>query len=253
MGLVVVWMIARLLKVASDEKRIRTDVELFKRMVRYGIKFHVATVAGLLIIRADLLIVNHFRGAGEAGVYAVASQVGMMLMLLPSVISALLFPRIASEQDARGEFAMRATRHTAFVMLVICSIAVPAGFALPLIYGAPFTDLPMQLVILLPGIYLISIESVLVQHFSSLGLPVAIPIFWLVTLGVNVALNLTFVPTFGARAAAASSSLSYGLIFTLVAIYFRAKTGNSIAATFVLRGKEVRDLLAFVRMRGLNQ
>ena len=253
MGLVVVWIIGRMLKVVSGGQPFRTDAALFKSMARYGIKFHIAAVAGLIIIRADLLIVNHFRGASEAGVYAVASQVGLLLMLLPSVISTLLFPRITSEQDVRGEFAMRATRHTAFVMLIICIVAAPVSLALPLIYGAPFKDVPLQFLILLPGIYLVSIESVLVQHFSSLGLPVAIPIFWLVTLGMSVALNLTFVPTFGARAAAVTSSISYALIFILVAFYFRAKTGNSMSTTFLLRGYEMRELLAMARKGGLSQ
>lgn len=243
MALVIIWIIARMIKGVGGGRPFRTDATLFKRMARYGIKFHIAALAGLIIIRADLLIVNHFRGAGEAGVYAVASQVGTMLMLLPSVISTLLFPRITSEQDVRGEFAMRATRHTAFVMMVICIAAAPVSLALPLIYGTAFNDVPIQFLILLPGIYLLSIESVLVQHFSSLGLPIAIPIFWLVTLATNLALNFIFVPTFGARAAAASSTICYSLVFFLVAIYFHIRTGNRLSDMLLLGTDEFRLLV----------
>lgn len=249
---VVVWLIGRAVKEVSGSQPFRVDAELFKRMARYGIKFHVAVVAGMLIFRADLLIVNHFRGATEAGVYAVASQVAMMLMLLPGVIGTLLFPRIASQQDARGEMTMRVTRHTTLLMLIICLAAVPASFVLPLVYGASFADATWQLLILLPGIYLVSIEAVLVQHFSSLGLPVAIPIFWLVTLAVNVALNLMFVPAFGARAAALASSISYALIFVFVVSYFRAQTGNRLSTTLLLRGDEMRALLAMARKSELS-
>jgi O-antigen/teichoic acid export membrane protein len=249
MGLLIVWMIARLLREISGE-RFRVDMGLFKRMARYGVKFHIAVVAAMLIFRADLLIVNHFRGATEAGVYSVASQVATMLMLLPGVIGTLLLPRVAAGRDERGEMTMRVTRHTAFVMLFICLAAVPASFALPLVYGAQFADAPWQLLILLPGIYLVGVESVLVQHFSSLGLPVAIPIFWLITLALNVALNLAFVPLFGARAAAASSSISYALIFVLVTSYFRAKTGNRLSTTLFLSADELRGLFAMARARG---
>jgi antigen flippase len=248
-GLLIVCLVARLLKELGGG-RFRLDSELFKRMARYGIKFHIAVVAAMLIFRADLLIVNHFRGAKEAGVYSVASQVATMLMLLPGVIGTLLLPRVASAQDAGGEMTMRVTRHTAFVMFFICLAAVPACFALPLVYGAQFADASWQLLILLPGIYLVGIESVLVQHFSSLGLPVAIPIFWLITLCLNVALNLAFVPAFGARAAAASSSVSYALIFILVTSYFRAKTGNKLSTTLLLRTGELRELFMMARTRG---
>ncbi len=249
-SLLIVWMMARLLREQRDRAGFRPDLGLFKRMGRYGIKIHISLVAALLIFRADLMILNHFRGTAEAGVYAVASQVAMMLMLLPGVIGTLLLPRVTSEGDGRGEFTMRATRHTAFVMLFICLLAAPASLLLPLFYGAPFADATAQLLILLPGVYLVGIEAVLVQHFNSTGLPVAIPIFWLVTLAVNVALNLALVPSLGARGAAVASTISYTLIFILVASLFRLRTGNRLSATLLLRGHELRDLLAMARAAG---
>ena len=248
-SLLIVWMIGRLLREQSDGASFRPDFRLFKRMGRYGIKIHISLVAAMLIFRADLVIVNHFRGTAEAGVYAVASQVAMMLMLLPGVIGTLLMPRVTSEGDGRGEFTMRATRHTAFVMLFICLSAVPASFLLPQLYGAPFADATTQLLILLPGVYLVGIEAVLVQHFNSTGLPVAIPVFWLTTLAVNLALNLALVPSWGARGAALASSISYTLIFILVASLFRMRTGNRLAATLVLRADELRELLSMARAR----
>nr|OLE96445.1 MAG: hypothetical protein AUG75_20460 [Cyanobacteria bacterium 13_1_20CM_4_61_6] len=213
-------------------------------MIHYGIKFHVSTLAGIIIFRADLLVVNHFKGAAEAGVYSVASQVALMLMLLPGVIATLLFPRLTRTPDERGEKTCIVARHTAFVMLVICLIAAPAAFALPLLYGARFADVAAQLLILLPGAYLIGLESVLVQHFNAVGLPPAIPLFWVVTLAVNLILTFALVPTFGARGAALASTISYTLIFMLVAIYFRARTGCPLTDALILRGAELRELLA---------
>ncbi|HEX8775837.1 MAG TPA: polysaccharide biosynthesis C-terminal domain-containing protein [Pyrinomonadaceae bacterium] len=248
-SVIIVWMIGRMLREQADRVSLRPDFGLFKRMGRYGIKIHIAIVAAMLIFRADLMIVNHFRGAAEAGVYAVASQVAMMLMLLPGVIGTLLMPRVTSEGDGRGEFTMRATRHTAFVMMFICLSAAPASLLLPLLYGAPFRDATIQLLILLPGVYLVGIEAVLVQHFNSTGLPVAIPVFWLAALVVNVALNLALVPSWGARGAALASTISYTLIFILVASLFRMRTGNRLSATLVLRKAELRDLLTMARAR----
>ena len=75
----------------------RVDVALLRRMITYGLKFHISVLAGAIIFRADLLVVNHFRGAAEAGVYSVATQFSLLLMLLPSVIATLLFPRVTAE------------------------------------------------------------------------------------------------------------------------------------------------------------
>ena len=92
-------------------------------MLRYGVKFYISIMAGAIIFRADVLIVNRFRGAAEAGVYAVASQFSFMLLMLPGVIATLLFPRVAAAQDERGEFAVQVTRHTTLVMLLMCLAA----------------------------------------------------------------------------------------------------------------------------------
>jgi O-antigen/teichoic acid export membrane protein len=216
------------------QSKWRADVALLRRMITYGLKFHISILAGAIIIRADLLVVNHFRGAEEAGVYSVASQFALLLMLLPGVIATLLFPRVTTEQDARGETTCRVTRYTAFIMFVCCLAAVPFSLLLPFVYGAAFYDATGLLWILLPGVYLIGLESVLVQHFNALGLPRAIPLYWVVVLVLNLALVFALVPRFGAQGAAIASTISYAAIFGLVALHFHSSTGRSFSEVFVL-------------------
>lgn len=247
LALVMVVVVGGVLRRQKERDRCRPNLHLLGRMLSYGARFCVSIVAGAAIFRADLLIVNHFRGAREAGVYAVASQIANLLMILPGVIAMLLFPRVASAPDPRGEFALRVTRHASFLMFVICVLSVAGAFVLPLVYGRSFGDAVVQLLILLPGVYLVSIESVLVQHFTGTGLPMAIPVFWLITLALSVGLNLGFVPAFGARAAALISTICYALIFLLVAVYFCRKTGRRPVEMFWLRRGELRDLIARVR------
>jgi O-antigen/teichoic acid export membrane protein len=242
------WAIARLIARQQQRSAFRPDGRLFKEAITYGLRFCIPLMAAILIFRLDLLIVNRFRGEAEAGVYAVASQVANLLTMLPGVIAMLLFPRVASFQDQRGEFAIQVTRHVSFVMVTLCVMAAAGSFLLPLIYGVRFADATVQLLILLPGVCLIGVESVLVQHFTGTGLPIAIPVFWLVTLAVSLGLNLALVPILGARGAAISSTVSYSLIFVLVAVYFCMKTGRRPAEVFLLRNREFRNLLVQVRL-----
>jgi O-antigen/teichoic acid export membrane protein len=217
------------------QSRWRADIALLRRMIMYGLKFHISILAGAIIIRADLLVVNHFRGAVEAGVYSVASQFALLLMLLPGVIATLLFPRATSEQDARGETTCQVSRYTTFIMFLCCLAAVPFSLLLPVVYGSAFSDATRLLLILLPGVYLMGLESVLVQHFNALGLPRAIPLYWIATLALNLILVFALVPRYGAHGAAIASSISYALIFALVALHFHTSTGRSFADVFVLR------------------
>lgn len=253
-SILVTGVIAILLVIAGksvSNSAWRPDLSLLRRMLGYGIKFHISIVAGTLIFRADLLVVNHFRGSADAGVYSIASQVGMLLMLLPGVIATLLFPRIAGQRDETGETTCRVTRHTAFVMLLCCLAAMPLSLLLPMLYGPSFSDTTIQLWILLPGVYLVGLESVLVQHFNAMGLPRRIPMFWVITLAVNIALVFALADQFGARGAALASTLSYSLIFFLVTHRFLQTSGRSVSDIFVLQGRELRLLLSFRTRAGL--
>jgi O-antigen/teichoic acid export membrane protein len=240
-------VVGLLIRIAAQKLSLsewRPDASLLARMIRYGIKFHIAILAGAIIFRADLLVVNHFRGAAEAGVYNVATQFGMLLMLLPGVIGTLLFPRAAAEQDQQGETTSLVTRYTTFVTFFCCLAAVPFSFLLPVIYGTEFTEATGLLLILLPGVYLVGLESVLVQHFNAIGLPRIIPVYWVVTLGMNLVLVFFLVPRLGAQGAALASTASYTLIFGLVTWQFLVATGQSFANVFILRRTELRQLLS---------
>lgn len=244
LSLLLIWFVARISRVAS-----RPNFSLLRMMLSYGLKFYVSIVASFIILRADLLIVNRFRGAEAAGVYAVAAQMSFLLIMLPGVIASLLFPRVASLQDETAEYAVEVTRHTSFVMLIVCAGAAAASFALPAIYGARFGEATMLLLIMLPGILFISLESVLVQHFTGTGLPVIIPAFWLITMFTNIGLNLALIPRWGARAAAINSTISYALIFVLVTAYFCRRTGRTPLAVFSPRAREFLNIYARLQRR----
>ena len=246
-GVIIILTVRRIARQISAESTW-FDIATFRQMVRYGFKFHIAVVSAIVIVRADLLLVNHFRGPREAGVYAVAGQMANLLMLFPAVIATLLFPRTSADPDPQARLTMRVTRHTTFILLIVCLAAIPFSFALPLIYGSAFENSTVQLLILLPGVYLFGIESVLVQHFTGSGLPLPIPLFWVGVVILNLALNLVFIPTYGATAAAIISSCTYALIFLLVAIYFRVKTGNNLLSALVMQRDEMRALIRPARL-----
>jgi O-antigen/teichoic acid export membrane protein len=219
------------------------DRAVMSEMLGYGSRFYVSMLAGVIILRFDLLIVNFFRGTAEAGVYAVSAQVGTMLLLVPNVISTVLFPRVAEARDTTGEMTCRVTRHAAMIMLFACLAAIPLAFLMPLLYGSAFAAVPYQVLILLPGVYLLGIEIVQVQYFNGLGLPRSVPLFWVITMAVNVILNLALVPMFGAFAAAGISSFCYIVIFVLIARLFHRRTGKGISEAFIPRVSEFRELL----------
>lgn len=245
-------VLVRAARATSNSGYFHFETSLANEMFRYGLKFYVAMLSSTIIFRADLLIVNYFRGSAEAGVYAVSSQVGTLLMLVPNVIATVLFPQVTEAQKTSGELTCRVTRHAALITLAVCIATIPFAFMLPVLYGPAFANVPFQVLILLPGVYLLGLEIVQVQYFSGIGLPKAIPVFWVSAMILFVTLDLIFVPLFGAYAAAAVSSFAYSLMFILVAVYFRSKTGRSFSESFLLRRDEFRNLFKIHRNRPIS-
>lgn len=220
------------------------DLSLFRQMVKYAFKGHILWISMILVYRLDLLVVNYFRGAAEASVYAVATQCTLFLLLLPTAVSHILQTRVAARQDEGSSFTCLVARHTSLILGAACLVSVPGSLLLAQVYGPAFADLPVQLWLLLPGVFFVGMQVVLAQYFIGTGLPVLLPTSWVVTLVLNAALNIMIVPVYGARGAAVVSTVCYTLVFVVVFSYFKRRTGCSFRDALFLRRDEFRQMWA---------
>jgi len=236
--------------IASDDvnARWRGDLGLLRKMLVYAVKGHVFWAATMVMLRIDVVILNSFRGPVEAAVYGVATQYTLFLMLLPNVVANLMLQRVASSPEKAGEFSSKAARHIALSLFVACLLSIPVAYLLPLAYGPGFGGAPALVWLLLPGVFFWGVQLSMVQYFVGTGLPIAIPALWVATLLVNIALNLAFIPPFGAEAAAVASTVCYFLIFVAVYIYFRKHTGSSLRDILICNADDLRNLRAILRI-----
>ncbi len=250
-GLLTAVLLYRYLSGENAETRgaWRADFARLRETLRYALKGHVLWVATLLVWRVDVLFVAHWRGAAEAGVYAVATQFTLFLLLLPNAISQLMLARVAATQETADAFTCRATRHTAALMLPVCLASIPLSYALPLLYGPAFAEAPRLVWLLLPGVFFMSLQAVLVQYFVGTGLPRLIPALWVLTLCLNLGLNWYFVPRYGATGAALVSTVTYTFICLAVWFFFRRGTNRKLKEILILELKEWKRLTSLFRIR----
>lgn len=242
MTIVVAAMFYRSASARFPEATWRGDASIISPMLRYSLKGFVLWVSTFLVYRLDLTIVNYFRGTAEAGVYAVATQCTLFLLLIPHAISHLLQVRVSATQDEGGGFSCRVARNTSVLLFAACLVSVPGAFLISAVYGPGFSDLPVQLWILLPGVYLLGIQLVLSQYFIGTGMPLFLPMTWVATLVLNVVLNLFIVPGYGARGAALASTICYTGISLVVLVLFKARTVHSLRSILVPTLAEIRSI-----------
>lgn len=208
------------------------DVVLFKKMLVYGLKIYLACIFAFLLLRFDLMMVNCFLGAGEAGVYSIAALIGDVLCMLPGVAGMILFPRVSGMRGGRSwGFTAGVAWLTAAVMLVAClAAALLAGPFVAFFYGGAFEEAVAALWWLLPGIFGLSVNTIFMNYFAGRGMPPVMVISPLLALILNISLNLYFIPVYGIKGAAFTSSVAYfvALIMSLsyLKVCLRRKTNE---------------------------
>jgi O-antigen/teichoic acid export membrane protein len=201
--------------------KIATSVALFRSSLQYSLKAYLGSLFAFTVLRSDLFLVDRFRGAAEAGYYSVAANIADGLALLASAVAAILFPKLSALSDVgeKMRFTFRAAAGTALFMVPIlgagCVLAKPF---VEILFGKDFLPAVPAFLGLAPGIFALSIETVMVQFLNSIGCPKSVPIIWAAAALMNVSLNLFAVPRWGILGASLVSSVCYMLVSVLVAI-----------------------------------
>ena len=149
---------------------LRIDPSLFRRSLAFGVKAYVAQIFFYLVLRVDQVLVAHYAGYRQLGLYALATTVAELLWLLTDPLAGALMPhmvRARTGDDRRLSFS------TARMSLMhFNNWAVGGGFlapiVIPVVYGAGFAGAVPALRLLLPGVVALgaakSLGSVLVKE-----------------------------------------------------------------------------------------
>ncbi len=209
--------------IAGTAGPVTTSRPLFYENLRYGSRAYLSALFSFLVLRSDLFLVKHLIGAAPAGQYSIAVTLGETLMVVPVVTGALLFPRLAAaDPAARWPLARRTLGAVAGVMVLVTSIAfVVTVPVIRLLFGPEFLPAAPAFRWLLPGIFLISVNTIFMNLFAAQGMPWFTVISPAIASLTNIAINLWAIPAFGIVGAAIASSVAYGAMLGASLLYVR--------------------------------
>ena len=198
------------------------SITLFKTHISYGLKAYAGAIFAFLVLRVDLLIVQYVLGAEEAGYYSVAVIMADMTYLLPTVIATLLFPRLAGMPLIADKWNVtkRVALMVGFVMMVFGgAAALLSEPVVRVVFGETFLPSARAFVWLLPGIVMLSINTMFMTYFASIGMPLIVVYSPAVATVLNITLNLKLLAWFGIIGAAMASTVSYGAMLIGSVLY----------------------------------
>ena len=217
----------------SLQHPVLVSLTVFRQHVRLGVKAYLIAFFGFLVLRIDLVMVKYMLGAQAAGYYSISETMAENMLTLPVVVGTILFPKLSGM--AHHKEKLHLTRKAGFVTaaLLVPIMIIGSLLAKPLVqvvFGKSFLPAVAPFIWLMPGSFLLGVETVIVQYLNSLGFPRIIAYSWLLVTALNIGVNLWAIPAYGIVGAAIVSTISYALVFVLVlAVIYAGQRSERIA------------------------
>ncbi len=240
-ALVTIWLVVRVHRRAP--LRLAFDGPVAREMLTFGGKSYVQTLAATLHRSIDQYMINFFLGPAPVGLYVVAVNLTNVLMKIPDATGTVLYPRLASlgEDDAHSATS-RVCRHTLFITATLGLVFLLLGpLAIRVLYGARFAGAIRPMLIMLPGIVMMSLYMILTRNFTSRNRQGVNMVAAGLALGVNFGLNCVLIPRWGISGAALSTAVSYSLAALMLLVMFVRESGHSVAETILVGREEIGD------------
>jgi len=235
---------------------LRLNRRYIKDSSAYGIKAFLSNVLAFLNYRLDMFLVNFFINPLAVGYYSIAVVIAEKLWMISLAASTILFPKISSmkNEQERKEFTPIISRNVLLITLAGATlIFFLSRWIILLLFSEAYLPAVKPLQILLPGIVALSISRVLASDISGRGKPMLNTYLSMITVTINLGLNIIWIPRMGINGAAWATTVSYSILLIGRLIVYSRISGNSIAKTIFLRKS---DILLYKKLlsgkRGIN-
>lgn len=217
-----------LLFIMSKEEKFLLNIpgKSVKKIFRYSTYAFVANLLFLGFTRVDYFFIRYNCTAVDLGNYIQVSKIAQLFFVLPSMISTVLFPFIAS--GAKPELKHKINKFSTKVLLLyagVCALVAAGGYWLfPMIYGPSFSKMYVPFLLIIPGILAISGLYPYTAYYSGQNrIMVNIKGSLLAFIFIVIA-DYFFIPSYGINAAALISSIGYFIYYCYVLIVFKKET-----------------------------
>lgn len=190
--------------------KLKLDWKLFRQGFGYSTRAYLATLAGFLMNRIGVIILQREGDLDVVGYFSIAQQIADALLLLPSTVGLLLMPnllRMLTSTERASAMWKTAFILSGIMFMLLIAIGVLTPVLLPLIFGLEYDAAVPLVLAFLPSVLLMSFIIAVSQFLSAEGFPVAQVVTWLVAAALHIALSMWLLSRIGALAI----PISYGV------------------------------------------
>jgi len=224
-----------------------------KQLLRLGFPFVFSAIAVWTLGMSDRLILNHFSGAAEVGIYSLAYNFAMIFNILLHTPFALFwtpfFLSSAAEKTAEDTKALfeKVIRYMFLVgSVLVLAISLGSGDVLRIFTHlfatkAGYLEAEGLVPVLTLGVFFHFLHGLFAGPLFILKKPKIVAVASLIAAATNLGLNFLLIPRFGALGAALTTVFAYALFMVLT--YIRAQRLYPVNYTWWRLGKGFLFLL----------
>lgn len=195
----------------AAERRARLAMSDITGMLGGALKLHLHAVGGILLIEANVLMLNHLGSLSDVGHFQLAFQMMMMMLIIPQSAFMALSSLVAEKgPDRAWPDQRRLMLYLLGLMTLLAGVAfLMAPYAVLLLAGASFEPSISAFRYLLLLMLGLTLTLVLAPQWFGRGIFLPKSIIAMLAGVINVGLNLILIPIYGMMGAVTSVLISY--------------------------------------------
>lgn len=211
-----------------------TIFENQKKLIKCSLPFFMVSLINILSLQIDTIMIRQLAGYSETGIYGTAKKILDVVLVIPSIISTVLLPRLS-----KGKVDNKTNNKIMAIifgigLVVTIGIVTCAKYVIVFSFGIEYVKSYYNLCIFSVGIPLIFLNAYFGSYFSANSMQKNVMYINLISTILNVVLNYKLIPLYYANGAAIATVATIISSFTMYFILYKRK-GSTIVQNLEMR------------------
>jgi O-antigen/teichoic acid export membrane protein len=209
---------------AKINSKIKFNKKFFRITIKYGLKSYFSSLLSYAVIRISIMIVAKMLSIEAVGIFSVSFAIFDVIYAITTVFATLIFPNLTSNPNNKfqAQLVIKNILAVSMFVLISCILFLLFGEAtISIVLGEKFTLSAHMFYFLMPGLFFLSNNSILMNYFGAKGLPNVVIYSPAIALIIIIICLYFFIPKFGLPAAGISFSIASLSMFISSVIYLK--------------------------------
>lgn len=209
-----------------ENKSVKLDIKLIVKIIDESKYLWFSFVSFLIYTQTDRLMINHYLGVEEVGVYTIGMQLSNILAILIGPIQNSLFPKFLElyrndYQKYYNFYKLTNTIITQFYLVITLISIVVVKYTFKYVYSSQYNGAILIYSILAFSVFIKANGSLQTSHMTIKNITQKSFYKTLVSLILNIILNILLIPKYGINGAAIATLITQFIALFLIDFFIK--------------------------------